>query len=101
MRREKYYFIFIAVFIFIGIAKADDAAGLFPKLNSGLEAQEDISDILLDNLTTSQIVAVTLVLQDNFSLEGDDEMPSEKSLSDEALGLLNKDAIFLKYNKKF
>ena len=83
------------------IVKADDAVSPFQKLNTGFETEEDISDILLDNLTTSEAVVVTPVPQDNFSLEGDDEMPSEKSLSDEALGLLNKDAIFLKYNKKF
>jgi len=107
MRRKKYCFFFITVFISVMsvsiniVVKADDAAGSFPKLNLSLEMEKNVSDNLLDDLTTSRTVAVISIRQDNFSLEGADEMPSEKSLPDEALGLLNKDAILLKYNKKF
>ena len=106
MRRKKYRFFFITVFIgimsvSINVVKADDVADLLLKPSPGPEISKNVSSDPLDDLTTYQTIVETSVLQGNFSLEGEDVMPSEKSLSDEALGLLNKDAILLKYNKKF
>ena len=107
MRREKYYFFFIIVFISIMsfsiniVVKADDTAGPFPKSDPNLETEKSVPYNPLDDLTTSQAVTAASVPQDNFSLEGADEMPSEKSIPDEALGMLNKDTVYLKYNKKF